>query len=293
MADSMPPGDGPRDGARADEPAPPGRGGGETDDATPQSATSDPLLEVEGLRKSFGGITALDGVDVTVGPGITGLIGPNGAGKTTLFNCLTGFHAPDAGTIRFRGADVTDDRPPAVAEQGLVRTFQIPRELGEMTVFDNLLLAPPNQRGERLTGAWLRGERFVADERAARERAREMAAFFELDHLLDDPASSLSGGQRKLLELARVLLTDPEVVLLDEPLAGVNPTLARKILARIHDLVDEGYVFLLVEHDIDVIMNNCERVVVMHRGQVLTTGTPAEVQRDDRVIEAYLGEVDV
>ena len=256
-------------------------------------AVDDPLLEVAGVRKSFGGITALDGVDVAVGDGITGLIGPNGAGKTTLFNCLTGFHTPDAGTIRFRGTDVTDDRPPAVAEQGLVRTFQIPRELGEMTVRENLLLAPPNQRGERLTGAWFRGDQFVADERAGRERAREMAAFFELDHLLDEPASSLSGGQRKLLELARVLLTDPDMVLLDEPLAGVNPTLAEKILARIHDLVDEGYAFLLVEHDIDVIMEHCERVVVMHRGQVLTAGTPVEVQRDDRVVEAYLGEVDV
>jgi branched-chain amino acid transport system ATP-binding protein len=150
-----------------------------------------------------------------------------------------------------------------------------------------------DQHGERLRGAWLRDEQFVADERSVQERALETAEFFELDHLLDEPAGNLSGGQRKLLEIARALLTDPEMVLLDEPMAGVNPTLETKILDRIHQLTDQGYSFLLVEHDIDVIMEHCDRVVVLHRGEVLTTGTPAAVQRDERVIEAYLGEVDV
>jgi branched-chain amino acid transport system ATP-binding protein len=255
--------------------------------------TPEPILRVEGLTKGFGGITALDGVDLTIHPGITGLIGPNGAGKTTLFNCLTGFHEPDRGRVHLYGTEITGEEPPAVAQQGMVRTFQIPRELAEMTVLENLLLAPIDQHGERLRGAWLRGNQFVEDEQAIRDRARETAAFFEIDHLLDEPAGSLSGGQRKLLELARALLTDPDIILLDEPLAGVNPTLEQKILGRIEDFVEEGYSFLLIEHDIDLIMDNCERVVVMHQGTVLTTGAPEVVQSDERVIEAYLGGDDV
>lgn len=265
-----------------------------TPDATPTDSPErgddrDPILRIDGVTKQFGGITALDGVDLTVDPGITGLIGPNGAGKTTLFDCLTGFHKPDDGRVRLYGTEITGTEPPAVAQQGMVRTFQIPRELADMTVFENLLLAPMNQYGERLRGAWVRGDQFVEEEQTTRDRAREIAAFFEIDHLLNEPAGSLSGGQRKLLEIARALLTDPDIVLLDEPLAGVNPTLERKILGRIEDLVDDGYSFLLIEHDIDLIMDNCERVVVMHRGAVLTTGAPEAVQSDERVIEAYLG----
>ena len=262
-------------------------------DSPAAGTATDPILRIEGITKRFGGITALRGVDLTVDSGITGLIGPNGAGKTTLFNCLTGFHKPDEGRVRLYDADITGEEPPTVAQQGMVRTFQIPRELAEMTVFENLLLAPMNQRGERLRGAWARGDRFVEEERSIRERARETAAFFEIDHLLDEPAGSLSGGQRKLLEIARALLTDPDIVLLDEPLAGVNPTLERKILGRIEELVADGYSFLLIEHDIDLIMDNCERVVVMHQGEVLTTGPPEAVQSDERVIEAYLGGDDV
>ncbi|MBV0903172.1 ABC transporter ATP-binding protein [Haloarcula salina] len=264
-----------------------------SEDSSVAPSPEETILAVEDLEKHFGGIVALDGVDLSVGSGITGLIGPNGAGKTTFFNCLTGFYTPEVGSITFQGADITGSRPAAVAKSGMVRTFQIPRELSEMTVLENLLLAPPDQSGERLSGAWLRGDAFVDDELSVRERALEMAEFFELDHLLDEPAGNLSGGQRKLLELARALLTDPEMVLLDEPLAGVNPTLEEKILDRIHDLEAQGYSFLFVEHDIEMIMNHCDRVIVLHRGEVLTTGTPEEVQTDDRVIEAYLGEVDV
>jgi branched-chain amino acid transport system ATP-binding protein len=265
-----------------------------TPDATPADsretgAERDPILQVDGMTKQFGGITALDGVDLNIDSGITGLIGPNGAGKTTLFNCLTGFHEPDEGRVRLYETDITGKEPPGIAQQGMVRTFQIPRELAEMTVFENLLLAPMNQHGERLRGAWLRGNQFVDEEEAIRDRAREIATFFEIDHLLDEPAGSLSGGQRKLLEIARALLTDPDIMLLDEPLAGVNPTLEQKILSRIEDLVEDGYSFLLIEHDIDLIMDNCERVVVMHQGAVLTTGSPQEIQSDERVIEAYLG----
>ena len=247
------------------------------------------MLVVDDLRKSFGGITALDGVSLSVGDGITGLIGPNGAGKTTLFNCVTGAITPDAGSVTFDGTDITNDRPVEVAGRGVVRTFQIPRELSGMTVEENLLLGPPDQYGERLTGALRRGERFAADERQARERVAELADFFELDGVIDDQAGNLSGGQRKLLELARALLTGPDLLLLDEPIAGVNPTLEKRILERLHDLTDRGYAFLVVEHDIDVIMEHCERVVVMHQGQTLTAGTPEEVKADERVIEAYLG----
>jgi len=254
------------------------------------SGADDALLEVDGLRKEFGGITALDGTTVDVGGGITGLIGPNGAGKTTLFDCITGFLEPDDGRVRFAGADITGDRPAALARRGLARTFQIPRELESMTVRENLLLATPDQFGERLVGAWRRGGRFDADERRARRRTEETAEFFELDRLLDEPAGNLSGGQRKLLELARALLTDTDLLLLDEPMAGVNPSLRRKILDRIHDLAARGYAFLLVEHDVDVIMEHCERVIVLHRGELLTAGTPAEIRTDERVIEAYLGE---
>ncbi|MFC7203014.1 ABC transporter ATP-binding protein [Haloferax namakaokahaiae] len=249
-----------------------------------------PILDVQGLEKRFGGITAIDGLDVRVGEGITGLIGPNGAGKTTFFNCVTGAVTPDAGRVSFDGADITGKRPSAVAQEGLVRTFQIPRELPEMTVRENLQLAPRQQSGERLTQAWLRPDEFATDELRVREKAVEMAEFLEIDHVLDVKAGTLSGGQRKLLELARVLLTEPDMILLDEPLAGVNPTLEKKILSRLHDLESQGYSFLFIEHDIDVIMETCQRVVVMHQGQVLTTGDPADVKSDDRVIEAYLGE---
>jgi branched-chain amino acid transport system ATP-binding protein len=250
---------------------------------------TDPILEVEDVERYFGGITALDHATFDVEPGITGLIGPNGAGKSTMFDCITGFLEPHGGTVRFRGEDVTDERPPAVAERGLVRTFQIPRELPEMTVRENLALAPTHQSGERLVTTWTRGGDYYADEEAAQRRAVEMAQRLEIDHLLDSPAGDLSGGQRKLLELARALLTEPDLVLLDEPLAGVNPTLENKILDHIQRLESEGYSFLFIEHDIDVIMEYCQEVIVMHQGAVLTSGAPGAVRSDERVVEAYLG----
>ncbi|MFB6132308.1 MAG: ABC transporter ATP-binding protein [Halanaeroarchaeum sp.] len=259
-------------------------------DAAGDVATSDgPVLTVDGMKKRFGGIVALDGVSLEVTEGITGLIGPNGAGKTTLFNCITGFLEPDAGRVRFDGEDITGNPPATLAQKGLVRTFQIPRELENMTVRENLLLATPDQNGERLTGTWRRGDAFAADERRARRRAEETAEFFELEHLLDEPAGNLSGGQRKLLEIARALLTDPKLVLLDEPMAGVNPSLEKKILDRVHDLESRGYAFVLIEHDIDVIMEHSDRVIVLHQGTLLTEGTPEEVKNDERVIDAYLG----
>ena len=249
-------------------------------------------LVVDDLRKEFGGITAVDGASFSVAEGsLTGLIGPNGAGKSTTFNCITGVHSPTAGTMTFRGQDITGMAPYEVAQQGLVRTFQIARELPEMTVLENMMLAPQGQIGERFSRSVLPGlrGRVVEQEEELLERAWRQLEFFEIDHLADEYAGTLSGGQRKLLEMARALMTDPEMVLLDEPLAGVNPTLEEKLLDRVHELREMGNTFLLVEHDMDVIMDNCEHVIVMHQGSVLAEGTPAEVTGDERVVEAYLG----
>jgi branched-chain amino acid transport system ATP-binding protein len=256
------------------------------------AARVDDPLEVEDLCKSFGGITAVDGATFSVEEGsLTGLIGPNGAGKSTTFNLITGVIPPDSGTVTFRGEDITGRRTHEIANRGLVRTFQIARELGEMTVIENMMLAPGGQVGERLWHSVLPGlrDQVVEQETEMLERAWETLEFFEIDHLAQEYAGNLSGGQRKLLEMARALMTDPDVVLLDEPLAGVNPSLERKLLDRIEALRDEGRTFLLVEHDMDVIMNHCEHVIVMHQGSVLAEGPPTSIQSDERVIDAYLG----
>ncbi len=250
-------------------------------------------LRVRNLRKTFGGITAVDGASFEIEEGtITGLIGPNGAGKSTTFNLITGVHRPTSGSVTFQGSDITGLQPEAVANRGLVRTFQIARELEEMTVLENMLLAPRGQRGERLLASVVPGLRSAVDdqERELLEQAWETLELFEIDHLASEDAGGLSGGQRKLLELARALMTEPEMLLLDEPFAGVNPTLEEKLLDRIHTLREEGYTFLLVEHDIDLIMNNCERVIVMHQGSVLAEGTPEEIRDNEEVVDAYLGE---
>jgi branched-chain amino acid transport system ATP-binding protein len=259
---------------------------------TTSDAVDAPLLEVEALRKEFGGVTAVDGASFKVASGsFTGLIGPNGAGKSTTFNCITGIHEPTGGTIRFDGTDVTGLPPYTLAQRGLVRTFQIARELSEMTVLENVMLAPPGQHGESALQSVLPGLRASVQEaeRAVVEDAWETLEFFEIDHLAHEDAGSLSGGQRKLLEMARVLSTDPEMVLLDEPLAGVNPTLEEKLLDRIDQLRQDGLTFLLVEHDMDVIMNHCEHIIVMHQGRVLAEGDADTIQSDERVLEAYLG----
>jgi len=260
----------------------------------PDDAQRGVPLRVSDLRKEFGGIVAVDGASFEVEEGtMTGLIGPNGAGKSTTFNCITGVHDVDGGTVRFFSEDVTGLRTNRVAERGLVRTFQIARELEEMTVLENLMLAPGDQRGETLAQAVLPGLRdgVREQERAIREEVWETLELFEIDHLADEHAGNLSGGQRKLLELSRALLTDPDMLLLDEPFAGVNPTLEEKLLDRIHALQRErGLTFLLVEHDMDLIMNHCEHVIVMHQGQVLAEGPPEAVRDDEQVIDAYLGE---
>lgn len=263
--------------------------GGDTRTAVP----ADVPLRVTDLEKHFGGITAVDGVSFDIEQGsLTGLIGPNGAGKSTTFDLITGFYRPEAGSVVFEGEDVTGMRPDEIARKGLVRTFQIARELGEMTVLENMMLAPGGQDGEQLWRSVLPGfrGRVRAQETEQFERVWEMLELFELDHLAEEYASNLSGGQRKLLEMARALMIEPDVVLLDEPLAGVNPTLEEKLLGRVHELREQGYTFLLVEHDMDVILENCEDVIVMHQGRVLAEGTPDEITSDERVLDAYLGE---
>jgi branched-chain amino acid transport system ATP-binding protein len=260
--------------------------------AASTDAEADPILSVDGVGKTFGGVTALDGVSFDVEPEtLTGLIGPNGAGKSTTFNVISGAIEPDTGRVRFDGEDITGWAPHETSSRGLVRTFQIAREFETMTVLENMMLPPENQGGEAAWRAILPGVRdgVKEDEEELFERAWEMLEFFDIDHLALEEAGTLSGGQRKLLELARALMLDPEVLLLDEPFAGVNPSLEQDLLDRLEDLRDRGRTFLLVEHDMDLIMEHCERVIVMHQGRTLVTGSPDEVRSEDRVIEAYLG----
>ncbi|WP_267639451.1 ABC transporter ATP-binding protein [Haloarchaeobius amylolyticus] len=247
-------------------------------------------LRIDNLQKSFGGINAVNGATFDVEKGtLTGLIGPNGAGKSTTFNLITGFIEPDAGTVTFNGEDITGMAPHDLADRGLVRTFQIARELSDMTVLENMMLGPKHQFGESLWRSVIRRNETMEHEQEVLERAWEMLDFFEIEHLANEYAGNLSGGQRKLLEMARALMTDPDMLLLDEPFAGVNPSLEKRLLTHIHELREQGYTFLLVEHDMDLIMENCRRVIVLHQGRVLADGTPEEIRANDEVIDAYLG----
>jgi branched-chain amino acid transport system ATP-binding protein len=251
---------------------------------------SDPLLSATDLTKTFGGITAVDGASLTVEEGdIVGLIGPNGAGKSTTFDLLTGFLEPDAGTVQFDGENVTDLPPEERASRGMVRTFQMSRELTGMKVRENVRLGVQDHPGETALASLLRTGAAADAETAASDRAEALLKRLELWELRDEYAGNLSGGQRKLLELARAFVTDPDLLLLDEPMAGVNPSLTDDLLEFIRELRGEGTSFLIVEHDIDVIMSISDEIVGMHNGDVLTTGTPAEVRQDEALLEAYLG----
>jgi len=251
---------------------------------------ADALLSVRNVSKRFGAIAAVDDVTFDVAEGsITALIGPNGAGKSTLFNVVTGFVRGDRGDVLLDGESVFRRPPHALARRGLVRTFQLTKALSVMSVLDNMLLANPRNRGERLGLAALRPV-WRDEERRARERARELLRVFGLAAKANDYAGTLSGGQRKLLELARALMLEPRVVLLDEPLAGVNRTLGRSLLEHIEGLrAERRTTILFVEHDLDVVMRHSDAIVVMAQGRVVASGTPAEVRRDERVISAYLG----
>ncbi len=249
------------------------------------------MISAHHISKSFGGIRAVADCSLTVERGqILGLIGPNGAGKTTLFNMLAGFMAPDSGRIELDGEDVTGRRPHELFRRGLVRTFQIAHELARMTVLENLMVVPPGQSGEHLLTALFRPARVKAEERAFRERAEEVLGRLKLGALRFELAGNLSGGQKKLLELGRAMMTDAKLVLLDEIGAGVNRSLMAELAGYIESLNrDQGYSFCIIEHDMDLIARLCDPVVVMAEGRVLTRGSMAEIRANDAVIEAYLG----
>ena len=250
------------------------------------------LLRVEGLVKTFGAMRAVDGMNLEVERGaIAGLIGPNGAGKTTLFNTIAGLFTPDAGSVHLGGVRIDGLGPHGVFRAGLARTFQIPRPFPEMTVLENVMLASENQSGERFWNNWFMPLRVRAEEEALRERAMETIRFCALERVAGDLARTLSGGQLKLLELARALVADPTLVLLDEPAAGVNPTLLRLLMDKIGELNALGRSFLIIEHNIDMVMALCEPLTVMAQGRVLFHGAAADARRDPAVLDAYLGEM--
>ncbi|MEM1431935.1 MAG: ABC transporter ATP-binding protein [Pseudomonadota bacterium] len=252
---------------------------------------SDTLLSASGLERSFYGVRALNGATLEVRAGtITGLIGPNGAGKTTVFNCLSGVIPPEAGRVVFDGTDITGWRPERISQRGLVRTFQIARGFPRLTVLETLLLHGDAQPGENVVTALFSPGRSRARERALIERARAVAAQLNLTHVLENMSSDLSGGQKKLLEIGRALMARPKLILLDEPVAGVNPALAGEIAERIAELRDTGLTFLIVEHDMDIVARLCDPVIVMSGGARLTEGTFDAIVADDRVQDAYLGQ---
>jgi ABC-type branched-subunit amino acid transport system ATPase component len=250
------------------------------------------MLEVSELVKAFGSLRAVDGVSFTVDAGtITGLIGPNGAGKTTLFNLIAGALVPEAGAIRYRGERIDGLTPDRIFARGLARTFQVPRPFPQMTVLENLMVATLHQSGERLWNNWLRARRVRDEERLARERAMEMLELCDLADKAGAVAGQLSGGQQKLLELARILIAEPQLILLDEPAAGVNPALLETLVDRIVRLNQRGITFLVIEHNIDLVLTVCRPIVVMAQGRLLYHGDAAGVRTDRRVLDAYLGDM--
>jgi branched-chain amino acid transport system ATP-binding protein len=238
------------------------------------------MLEIQGVEKSFGGLKAVNDCSLEVREGsITGLIGPNGAGKTTLFNIVTGHYKPDRGKIHFQGDPIEGLEPHQIFKKKVYRTFQITREFSQMTVLENLMIMPERQTGEKIWNTWFRASGVRKQEKEIRDKALEVLEFVELIKLKDEYAGSLSGGQKKLLEIARSMMADPKLVLLDEPL-----------IANIETLRDEkGITFFLIEHDMDLVMNLCDPVIVMSEGTKLAEGKAEDIKKDERVLEAYLG----
>ncbi len=252
--------------------------------------TDESILQTRDVVKAFGGLRAVDGCTLDVRKGsITGLIGPNGAGKSTLFYTIIGMYQPDAGQISFLGNRVDGLPTYAIVREGLVKTFQIPRELRNLTVLENMLISAREAPGEHLSNLVLKPRLARARENENRKKAEEILQFVGLYGLRDEYAKNLSGGQKKILELSRALMSDPKMILLDEPVAGVNPTLAAKLLDLIEQLRQQGKTFFLIEHDMDVVMKRCDWIIVLHQGKTLTEGTAEEVRHDPQVIESYLG----
>jgi branched-chain amino acid transport system ATP-binding protein len=262
-------------------------GAGETREAWPPGAA---VLSARNVVKRFGGLHAVNDVTFDVRKGeILGLIGPNGAGKTTMFDLLAGSLPPTSGRILLGDTDVSRELPHRRIGRGLGRTFQIPRPLPNLTLIENVMLAGQRQTGEKLFANFLNPFRVAAEERAAEQKAMDLLDLLLLSRLAHEPARVLSGGQRKLLELARVMMADPALILLDEPAAGVNASLLEVIMDRIVEINARGVTFLLIEHNIDMVTRLCHRVLVMASGQLISEGTATDVARDPRVIEAYLG----
>ena len=259
-------------------------------DEPPEGDERRAVLTARRVVRHFGGVAAVNDVSFDVRRGeILGLIGPNGAGKTTMFDLLAGSLAPTSGEILIDGTPVAGEAAHRRIGRGLGRTFQIPRPFPNLSLLENVMLAAQAQAGESLLANFFQPRRVAAQEEAAKRRAMELLDLVQLTRLAHEPARVLSGGQRKLLELARVMMADPAVILLDEPAAGVNATLLEVIIDRIRDINARGMTFLLIEHNIDMVTRLCHRVLVMASGQLLCEGTPDEVARDPRVIEAYLG----
>lgn len=255
----------------------------------PGAPKPDPILVTDSVTRSFGGLRAVhvDHLELQRGA-ITALIGPNGAGKTTFFNVLTGFDRADAGKWTFEGHQMAGMPAYRVARRGMVRTFQLTKALARLTVLENLQLAATGQRGEGMFAALVR-PLWGAQEKAHRDRADELLERFKLDHLRDKHAGTLSGGQRKLLELARALMVRPTMLMLDEPMAGVNPALAQSLLHHITDLRDEGLTVCFVEHDMDMVMGTSDWVVCLAEGEVIAEGSPRSIGTNPAVVDAYLG----
>jgi neutral amino acid transport system ATP-binding protein len=252
-------------------------------------AKPDPAIVVDGVTRTFGGLTAVsvDHLEIQRG-GITGLIGPNGAGKTTLFNLLTGFDRPNTGTWSYDGRSLGKLSPHQVARLGVVRTFQLTKALSRLTVLQNMLLGAQDQRGESFLRALVPGT-WRGQEKANTEKAMDLLQRFKLDAKKDDFAGTLSGGQRKLLEMARALMSDPQVVMLDEPMAGVNPALTQSLLGHVKDLREQGMTVIFVEHDMDVVRDISDWVVVMAAGRIIAEGPPESISQNQAVVDAYLG----
>ena len=260
-----------------------------TVDASPGVKKPDPILTADGIRRHFGGIVAVDVKHLEVQRGsITALIGPNGAGKTTLFNLLSGFDTPDVGEWRFDGHNMSRVVAHKTASMGMVRTFQLTKSLTKMSVIENMKLGAMHQSGEK----WWNGLlplTWRVQEQKIEERADALLKRFKMDHMRNEYAGTLSGGQRKLLEMARALMTQPRLVMLDEPMAGVNPALKQSLNEHIRGLRDDGMTVLFVEHDMDMVNDVADWVVVMAEGMLIAEGTPEQIGKNPRVIEAYLG----